>query len=141
MGPGYARATTERTVRGGIPIIVFMRRFFKALFPALAGSTAGHAVHQMLARRSMSPEEREAEPLIFGSPMINAVIAALCGVVAGRRAAFWVGFGISAVAGTDLDRKVPALAGLHDRLLELGEEAAATPDEEGEEGEGETEPA
>ena len=80
-----------------------MRAILRAILPALAGSTLGFVVHQLLAQRSAPERERRGTELIIASPISNAAIAIAAGAIAGRRAAFLTGFALSAAAGSKLD--------------------------------------
>ena len=104
-----------------------MRRILRAILAALAGSTAGYVVHQLMARREEPAPEGEGAALVVGAPMLNTVLGTAAGLVAGPCAAFWTGFAVSAAVGARLDAEVPALAEFHVRVAEGGS-APESPD-------------
>jgi hypothetical protein len=101
-----------------------MRSILRAILPAIAGSTLGFVVHQLIQRRSKSSDEPQDTDLVVASPLTNALIGVAVGAIAGRRAGFLAGFAVSAAAGTRLDEANRALDCLRDRLGERAEPAA-----------------
>ncbi len=88
-----------------------MKRLVVIVLAAMAGSTAGYVAKQLNDRRSAS----EPAPLVIGAPAVNAAIAAIAGLISGRRGrpvAFTVGFAISAIAGLSMQQALRHKVGL-----------------------------
>lgn len=104
-----------------------MKRILSVMIAAFLGATVGYVVNQVLDMRQ-SPDGVKTNALVVGAPPLTAAVAALVGVVFGRSrvGAFLVGAVVTAAAGDSLDRAVPPLTDLREKVKALKNRATTT---------------
>jgi hypothetical protein len=119
-----------------------MKRLLATFGTALAGTTAGYVLHQTMAMRKAQASDQQPQALIIGAPLATAGLAAVVGLIGGKRSrllAFVAGFAAAATLGDKIDDMIPGWPGSKDELLDpigkasdpkapsVGEEAAPSP--------------
>jgi len=103
-----------------------MKRILSIISAAFMGATVGYVAHQVMQRQP-GPEGAPIE-VIVGAPPFTALLAAVIGLVFGRSraAAFLAGAAITGSVGDRLDRSMPAIATVKERLAELKQQGEPT---------------
>jgi hypothetical protein len=114
-----------------------MKRLIATIGTALAGTTAGYVLHQTMAMKRAPATEQEPQALIIGAPLATAGLAAIAGLVFGKRSrlvAFVAGFLAAATLGDKIDDMIPGWPGSKQQVLDRfgktgppGEAAGVTP--------------
>ena len=97
-----------------------MKRLIATIGTALAGTTAGYVLHQTMAMKRAPSTEQEPQALIIGAPLATAGLAAVVGLVFGRRSrlmAFVAGFLTAATLGDKIDDMIPGWPGSKQQVL------------------------
>lgn len=104
-----------------------MKRILSVMVAGFIGATVGYVVHQVLDMQK-SPDGVKTEALVIGAPPLTAAVAALVGIIFGRSrvGAFLVGAVVAAAAGDALDRAMPPMADLRNRVMALKDARTAT---------------
>lgn len=109
-----------------------MKRLFATIGTALAGTTAGYVLHQTMAIRKAQSTDQQPQALIIGAPLATAGLAAVAGLIFGKRSrlvAFVAGFLAAATLGDKIDDMIPGWPSskqqVLDRLAKTDPEAEA----------------
>lgn len=97
-----------------------MKRLFATFGSAIAGTTAGYVLHQTLAMRKAQAADQQPQALIIGAPLATAGLAAVFGLMGGKRSrllAFVAGFAAAASVGDKIDEMIPGWPGSKEQLL------------------------
>jgi hypothetical protein len=107
-----------------------MKRLIATIGTALAGTTAGYVLHQTMALRKMPTADHEPQALIIGAPLATAGLAAVVGLVFGKRSrlvALVAGFLAAATLGDKIDDMIPGWPGSKQQVLDrFGKAGSAT---------------
>ena len=104
-----------------------MLRVLSSIASGALGGMLGYVARQLACRRGGS--SGQLDELVVTVPVGATAVAALVGVVAGRKAAFLSGLALGAAVGRRLDRFVPGLGGLGEQAESVVPEDAAPPSE------------
>ncbi len=98
-----------------------MKRLFATIGTALAGTTAGYVLHQTMAIKRAQTADQEPQALIIGAPLATAGLAALVGLIFGKRSrlvALVAGFVAAATLGDKIDDMIPGWPGSKQQVLD-----------------------
>ena len=98
-----------------------MKRLIATIGTALAGTTAGYVLHQTMAMKRAPSTEQEPQALIIGAPLATAGLAAIVGLIFGKRSrlmAFVAGFLAAATLGDKIDDMIPGWPGSKQQVLD-----------------------
>ena len=98
-----------------------MKRLFATIGTALAGTTAGYVLHQTMAIKKAQTADQEPQALIIGAPLATAGLAALVGLIFGKRSrlvALVAGFVAAATLGDKIDDMIPGWPGSKEQVLD-----------------------
>lgn len=98
-----------------------MKRLFATIGTALAGTTAGYVLHQTMAIKKAQTADQEPQALIIGAPLATAGLAALVGLIFGKRSrlvALVAGFVAAATLGDKIDDMIPGWPGSKQQVLD-----------------------
>jgi hypothetical protein len=98
-----------------------MKRLIATIGTALAGTTVGYVLHQTMAIRRAQSTDQEPQALIIGAPLATAGLAALVGLIFGKRSrlvALVVGFLTAATLGDKIDDMIPGWPGSKEQVLD-----------------------
>ena len=98
-----------------------MKRLFATIGTALAGTTAGYVLHQTMAIRKAQSTDQQPQALIIGAPLATAGLAAVAGLIFGKRSrlvALVAGFLAAATLGDKIDDMIPGWPGSKQQVLE-----------------------
>jgi hypothetical protein len=98
-----------------------MKRLFATIGTALAGTTAGYVLHQTMAMRRAQSTDQQPQALIIGAPLATAGLAAVAGLIFGKRSrivAFVAGFLAAATLGDKIDDMIPGWPGSKQQVLD-----------------------
>jgi hypothetical protein len=98
-----------------------MKRLIATIGTALAGTTAGYVLNQTMAMKKAPSTEQEPQALIIGAPLATAGLAAIVGLLFGKRSrlmAFVAGFVAAATLGDKIDDMVPGWPGSKQQVLD-----------------------
>ena len=98
-----------------------MKRLLATFGTALAGTTAGYVLHQTMAMKKAQASDQQPQALIIGAPLATAGLAAVVGLIGGKRSrllAFVAGFAAAATLGDKIDDMIPGWPGSKNQLLD-----------------------
>ncbi len=95
-----------------------MQRLIAIVLTAVAGSSGGYLLHQVLSRKA---EPAQNPALVIGAPVSVVLLAAVVGLVTGRRGpalALIAGLLGATFLGTRLDDAIPGVADARETAME-----------------------
>jgi hypothetical protein len=98
-----------------------MKRLFATIGTALAGTTAGYVLHQTMAIKQAQSTDEQPQALIIGAPLATAGLAAVAGILFGKRSrivAFVAGFLAAATLGDKIDDMIPGWPSSKQQVLD-----------------------
>ncbi len=98
-----------------------MKRLFATIGTALAGTTAGYVLHQTMAIKKAQSTDQQPQALIIGAPLATAGLAAVAGLIFGKRSrivAFVAGFVAAATLGDKIDDMIPGWPSSKQQVLD-----------------------